>query len=298
MGTSTTLVSNYSTNISVSRLTYNKVFIAYATSSSYKYLNGIVCDISGTTIAPGTATELVETAGAGAVISAVCLHSTRVFIAHSSDATDYKLNGIVCDISGTTITAGTDTTLVSTTNSANSISIGVLSTTKVVISHFFKVLTSYNIGVKLCTISGTTATYATITVSSMARIEPSSYSTYKPISIAVLNANKVCVIYPDTKYDYLCKAMCTIPGSTEIIVHSSTSVQTSGVGAVFSSQALNENTIFIAHSSDTNAYFLNGRVEKQLVKTVTSSDSNYELAGVANADIPIDTLGEVWVPNV
>ena len=290
VGTSTTLASNYSTNISVSRLTDNKVFIAYAsagdsTASIPRHLKGIVCTIDGTTITSGTDTTLIQTAGAGAVISAVCLDSTKVFIAHSSDNTNYYLNGLVCNISDTTITAGTDTTLVSVANYGK-----VISGIKL---YGYKVFIAYSTGGVIrgtvCTISGTTITAGSYVVIS-------SYPTtsmYTYLSTSIISGTKVLVMY---KESYICGRICNCPAGTEITMYGNFGFDSSS-GATFSTQVLNKYTIFVAHSSDTTNYYLNGVVAKPSIERIVASDSNPEVVGVANATIAHDTLGEVWVPN-
>lgn len=112
--------------ISAVALSSTSVFIAHSYGSN-QYLYGIVCTISGTTITAGTDTALVSTAGAGAAISATNYSFSNVFIAHSSDTTNYYLNGIACTISSTTITKGSDISqLSSSTNMGQSFSAQVL----------------------------------------------------------------------------------------------------------------------------------------------------------------------------
>ena len=94
------------TGLSLVRLSSSQLFAAYGYGSS-GYLYGKVLTISDSSISEGTAVALSSTTNAGRVISAVALSSTSVFIAHSYGSNQY-LYGIVCTISGTSITAGTD----------------------------------------------------------------------------------------------------------------------------------------------------------------------------------------------
>ena len=104
--------------ISAVALTDNKVFIAHSyrastSYSSYYYLSGMVCTISGTSIAVGPDTQLSTEEKSGVGISAVALTDSKVFIAHNfGSGIGYNhLYGMLCTISGTTITKGTDTQL-------------------------------------------------------------------------------------------------------------------------------------------------------------------------------------------
>ena len=88
--------------------------------------------------------------------SAVQIDTNKVFIAHRSG--DY-LYGIVCTISGNTITAGTDTQLSTVTSSYEYTSAALVDTNKVFVAHRNG---NYLYGM-VCTISGTTVTAGTDT---------------------------------------------------------------------------------------------------------------------------------------
>ena len=93
-------------NISATALNNDKVFVAHRGGS---YLYGVVCTISGTTLTAGTDTQLSILTNSYTNMTATMLEGDKVFIAHRGK--DLYLYGIVCTISGTTITAGTDTLL-------------------------------------------------------------------------------------------------------------------------------------------------------------------------------------------
>ena len=135
-GSDTTLVSvvNSEYGASAVLIDTNKVFVAHS-DGAITYLNGIVCTISGTTITAGTDTSLVLVASSYNNASAVLIDTNKVFIAHRSDGTNNYLNGIICTISGTTITAATDTTLVSSANAYSSANAVLANTNKVFIAH-------------------------------------------------------------------------------------------------------------------------------------------------------------------
>ncbi len=98
----------------------NTVFISHSAGGDNPGLNGIVCTISGLVITPGTDTVLVSTVNSYYSSYATPIFETRagwVLVTHMSDENNYYLNGIICHISGTTITHNTDTTLLSTMGS-------------------------------------------------------------------------------------------------------------------------------------------------------------------------------------
>lgn len=88
------------------------------------------------TITVGLLTELSEDAEAGNEFSTAVLGTNKVLIAHRFGS-DYKLAGLVCTISGTTITKSTDTILDSLENSGYSVSAVTMSSSEVWISHSY-----------------------------------------------------------------------------------------------------------------------------------------------------------------
>ena len=121
--------------ISAVKLTSDKVFTAYCYGSGGS-LYVIVCTISGTTITKGTKTAINSNSNTGKSISVVCLESGKVFVAHDRTSRQY-LNGIVCTISGTTITKGTDTKIHEASKAGSEISAVKISDTSVFIAILF-----------------------------------------------------------------------------------------------------------------------------------------------------------------
>jgi hypothetical protein len=132
-GTDTIICSDTVSGTSNSMLLPDgKVFIAHTHSSGYLY--GTICVVDGITITPGTNTALNSSANSGEG-KPVLLQDGKVFIAYSY-STNYYLHGIVCSVSGTTITAGTDVALndsIGETGSA--ISLAMLKNGKIFIAH-------------------------------------------------------------------------------------------------------------------------------------------------------------------
>lgn len=120
-GSNTSISGNsYSGNsISTTKLNNGDIFIAHNYSNSTYHLYGIVASVSGTTISKGTSTVISNGAIYTALKPSSCLlEDGRVFIAHNYNNSNYYLYGIVCTVSDKTITAGTDTALITSRNYA------------------------------------------------------------------------------------------------------------------------------------------------------------------------------------
>ncbi len=243
--TSLTSIANSSGYAGAVLIDDNKVFIAHQSDGTNKYLNGVVCTISGTTITPGTDTTLVATSDSAYMAngsSAVLIDDNKVFIAHQSDGTNKYLNGIVCSISGTTITAGTDTTLVSVSNSATILSPVLIDTNKVFIAHSNNSSNYYLNGI-VCTISGTTITPGTDTT-----LVSTQYAG-NVASAVLIDTNKVFIAHQSNSNYYLNGIVCTISGTT-ITPGTDTTLRS----IMYSSNAarvcfIDTNKVFITHNS-------------------------------------------------
>lgn len=137
-------------------LSNGNVFIAHSYGTNY-YLYGIVVSIDGTTITKGSDTVISNsTNNTGYRISAVALDDSRVFIAYAhTDGSSY-LYGIVCTISGTTITKGTETLIAHEIRAAYTIETIKLDDSRVFIAHSYT-SSMYLYGI-VCTISDMTIT--------------------------------------------------------------------------------------------------------------------------------------------
>jgi hypothetical protein len=123
--------------ISLQLLPNGNVFIAHSWYLTNMYLYGMVVSINDTTISKGSDTVIIgSTSNSGYAISTCLLPNGNVFIAHSVSSS-YHLHGIVVSINGTTITTGTDTALVSSTNAGYTISTCLLPNGKVFIAHSY-----------------------------------------------------------------------------------------------------------------------------------------------------------------
>lgn len=253
--------------ISVCRLSENKVFIAHNSNRSNYYLNALICTIEGATIIPGTDTSISTTSNTGGRISTVLLNDGKIFISHSYGA-DYYLYGIVCTISGTTITKGTDTLLTSSSiKTGYTISACLLSSGKVFIAHSYS--DKYYLYGMVVTINGTSISKGTDTV-----LGNAEYYTALEISVCELSSGKMFIAhsYNNTNY-YLYGMVVNISGTT-ITKGTDTKLSTIDyAGFKISTVRLNDNKVFIAHSHTSSKYYLYGMVCTISDTTIAAGES-------------------------
>ena len=132
---STTFYSGYS--ISALELPNGNVFVAHNYSNDNKYLYGMVLTIDGVTITKVADTQLSTNKETGLNINLILLENGNILVVHQrySSASSANVYGVVCKVSGTTITAGTDTAIVTSSRSGNMISAESLGENKAFIAH-------------------------------------------------------------------------------------------------------------------------------------------------------------------
>ena len=283
--------------ISAVALTDSKVFIAHSYGAN-KYLYGMVCTISGTTITKGTDTQLSTEEKTGAGISAVTLTDSKVFIAHNfGSGIGYNhLYGMVCTISGTTITKGTDTQL-STANYTGTITSAIkVLNNKVFIAHNYNNnyadKDNYLYGI-VCTISGTTITKGTDT--QLSAIIHSGFG----ISIIPSSDTKVTIMHSyDTNY-HLYAIVCDISNRSITIKND---IQLSTItysGVRISATALDMNRTFIAHSYTTN-YYLYAMIAniEEITEIAKLQNITGRIAGVSKMTGSAGEQIEIYMPKI
>lgn len=116
-----------------------------------EFINGVASSKTETS----NDTPIFETVGYGYELSACKINENQVFIAHrNGTAGSGTLWGVICTISGTKITYGTDTQLVTASYSGYKISAVTLEENKVFIKHAWG--SNYYLYGIVCTIDGTT----------------------------------------------------------------------------------------------------------------------------------------------
>lgn len=242
--------TNSADAISAVALDSSKVLIAHNSGGGANaHLRVTVCTIDGTTITANSTKELSSSTYTGSRILAKLLPSGNVFIAHSYGS-NYQLYGIVCTVSGTTISNGTDTAVNASDNAGNAISTCLLPNGNIFIAHSYG--SSYYLYGIVCSINGTTITKGNDTA-----IEKStSYSGGSDIFTVVLPNNNVFIAHRSTGQVYLYGIVCTIDGSLVFVNGTDTIINNSETytGARISAVALDDARVFIAHSYSSSYY--------------------------------------------
>lgn len=174
-------------------------------------LSGIICTVSNGSITLGTETVLISSNVSGSASpSIVTLSSNSVFIAYRG-ATNTALHAVVCTVSGTTITTGTDVQLDTSTSNSTELWATLLDTNKVFIVYDGG---GHKLWSVVCTVSGTSITHGALT-----RLVPDTGATYEyagqNICVAALSPTKVFVTHADVSSTSQQNGMvCTISGTT------------------------------------------------------------------------------------
>lgn len=232
-GTPTTLSSSASINPrnSIAVIDTNKVFISFCEKpdGTNNLLYGIVGTVSGDTITYGTKTQLSSVNGSGYSTSVAAMStSDKVFVSFSKNN---KLYGIVCTVSGTTITAGTEAQLStsSASNYTNPTSTALVDANTVFVS-YVKSNNAYGV---TCSVSGTT-----ISVNSDVKITATNNIYAKGMGILVSN-EKILYVSRKTSSTYsiygtiVTRGQSIIPSSTKIEGLTKTECTTSAAGDVW-----------------------------------------------------------------
>lgn len=233
--------------ISTQLLDSGNVFIVHSYNTNY-YLYAMVVTIDGTTITAGTDIQLSSMNYSGLNISAVTLDNNKVFIAHCYGS-DYHLYGMVCSISGTTITTGTDTNINSTVfGTGYEISAVILDNDRVFIGYQYG---NHTIEGIVCTISN-----MTINKGVVVSINPDTDKlNNSAISATLFSSNTIFIAYTDGEGDtyYLRGRICKIEG-TSISIYPYSVLNTTRFSGFAMDAILFNGNIFIAHSYSTSYY--------------------------------------------
>lgn len=249
-----TYLTHSAWSVNAALLSDGNVFVTYRQSTTSNRLYGIVVTISDTTVTAGTETQLSSTQDTGQCSTPVLLENGNVFIAHSSNGNKY-LYAMICTISGTTITAGTDVELSGTKYAGECISTERLPNGKVFVAHSYN-SDRYLYGI-VCTVSGTTIAKGT-------DIALNSTNTYagNVISTATLSNGNIFISHSYSSSSYLYGMIVKVSGTT-ITAGSDTSLVESSYAANASctlcSVLLKDGNVFIAHCY-SSSYKLYGQV--------------------------------------
>lgn len=208
-------------------------------------------------------------------ISAVALSENKVFIAYGDNiANNYYLHGIVCTISGTTITVGTDTVLREAFCAGNIISAVALNENKIFIAHSTN--SNYFLYGFVCTINGNEIT---VGIDTQLSSEVKSGNT---ISAVKLDEGKVFIAHSYGSSYYLYGMVCTISGTT-IIKGTDTKLcsDARNGGSEISVAVLDSSKVFIAFS-----HYVNSTLLYSIVCTINGTTITKGTANGINITIP------------
>jgi len=172
-------------------LTTSKFIIVFEDQSNSSYAKAIVCDVSGTTITPGTA-QTYNTANSSKYSIVDRLSDTQVIIAYSETPQGERGRALVATISGTSLSFGSQVTY----DDGGSLtvvnhSIVAMSSTQFVISYIDKGDNNYGKSI-VGSVSSTT-----ITMGSTTEYNSSSTKSYVPASVKI-NDTQFAVSYSTT----------------------------------------------------------------------------------------------------
>ena len=279
--------------ISAVALSDSKVLVAYRDSGNSGYGTAVVLTISGTTISVGNKT--VFNNGSTNDISAVALSDSQVLVAYNNGGNSYYGTAVVLTVSGTTISAGTET--VFNRGNTNYISAVALNNSKVLVAYTDNGNLFYGTAVVL-TISGTKISVGTETVFNS--------GTTSDVSAVALSNSQVLVAYTDNgNSSYGTAVVLTISGTT-ISVGTET-VFNNRYTYNMSAAALSDNQVLVAYRDNSNSNYgtavvltISGTTISVGNKTVFNNGSTNDISAVALSDSQVlvayrdngDSLGD------
>ncbi len=227
--------------INTKGFTINGIIEQYTAGSNSISAGDLVSHLNGFDLASDT--QLTNASYSAMTISAVALSANKVFIAHGyntsteTSVSQWSLYGMVCTISGATISHGADTQITTDSYAGKKISTVALSSSKVFIAHSYgNYLRAYVI---VCTINGTTISYGTST-----QVGTAMYAADYAMQVVKLNSNKVFVAL-DNNSSNIYGIVCTVDG-TAITAGTLTKLTTlSYTFEYFDAVTISENKVFI-----------------------------------------------------
>lgn len=223
-------------SISATKIDTDKVFVVMRNSAN---LFAAICTVSNQTVTAGATVQIASNAntnGNNFYVSAVTLTSSKVFVAYSG--ANYPM-GIVCDISGTTITAGTSSTLAEASNGYAFVRAVALDSTRALVTH----RAGSNLNGIVCTISGTSITLGTDT--RISSEDQSYYDAYPTLA----SQDKIFVAHRGAgSYQYLYATVCNISNN---VITPGTSTKLSDVrysATNACTATLSNDKVFVSHA--------------------------------------------------
>lgn len=271
----------------------SKIFIMARGNSNAGYKPyGIVCTISGTTVTPGTETLLSSLTFSFLSCQSVSkIDSSKVFIAYKANDNDagYKPYGMVCTISGTTITPGADTLLYdeAATVSNNSLVGIVLSSTTAFVQ--WENGTDNALYGVACALSNTTITPGTRTALTTG-FSPDS-NKYNVSSVSKIDSTHVLSIYINSYSRY--GMVSEISGSAIVSVGDSVLCVRN---SYYNNQHIGAAVLGGQDAVIITAGVTSGTMQAQLIYgPIAAKMAESKVDGMTSQDITTTTPGDVWI---
>lgn len=278
-----------------------KVFLAFQ-SNSTATVNGCVCTINGTLITPGTTTKITTYSASSTAIQCISsgkLTTNQVLVTYANNTdTSQKLAGMICAISGTTITSNATSLLSTQSKSGTYSSIAVLNDTKAIIIHSRYYSSSindvYGVVVNILNNEIITATDTLL------------YHYYKSVLIAtkIINKNTISIIGVNANlYLYLLVSKVNNDDTINLITEQTLSQNNNVYIRTITCDNIN-NKLFIAFAYSSSSGGGAGDYPKGLMvefpeinKVKQLESSNDEIAGVAQSSGSAGETVKVIEPN-
>lgn len=196
---------------SVIELSGNRVLLVYPNGQNQ--IRAVVCTISGESAVAGVETQICSITGCGYYPQAVKLSDSSVFVVFGGEVVDsyHKLGGFVCQISGSTITAGSASLLIPT--SVGAYATGeyakavVMGTNKVLAVGMSGTVSSFSVVV---TVNGTSLSMGTAVRSEI-------FSGRSPNArggqLVKISDGKATLLYYESNTEYLYGILLNVSGS-------------------------------------------------------------------------------------
>lgn len=289
-------------SLEVIQLSSNRVFVTFSyhisSSSDSYYMESIICTISGTTINKGTVTRLYHGYNTGEHLSTVCISSTKVFIAFTSELTNEYLYGMICIVSNEseTITVKSPQTLSRGQWSGGYIKAILIDDNKIFIKHSSS--TNYLLYGMICTVSESTNI---IIKNSDTQLETSRNTGKYQNNVIKLPSNRLFITY-NNENGKLNGMICTI-NSNAITINSIENLskgENSGRNSVSILLSLNKISIvyYSTSSSSASDHILtamvctNGEINQGVKQLQNTTD---EILGIAKTTGKENEIVQVYV---
>lgn len=232
------------------KLTNSKVFIGFAkTSDTYYY--GLVCSVSDNVITTGNQLLISGNSSTVTKLSIVALAEDKVLFTYFYySAGNHSVHGIICTISGTSITKHTDKLIsnIGENYNFNEIISVALNSNKVVVIYSYYKNSEYSINTKVCEISDKSITLGGNTFDKYT-VRAGIY-----LSAVALSESIVLVTFSYDSNAYLYGKVFIIDGT---IISKGTDTQLSLVnrtGITPSLLKLDEQTVLVGYEYSNNSY--------------------------------------------